>query len=84
VVLEDVSVTEPVAEEFTVTLPKLRAEALSVNCVCACRPGFADAVLADVPNRQAASQCKEKNPTSSAEPGDSCQKQRARANLSGD
>jgi len=49
-VLEDVSVTEPVAEEFTVTLPKLRAEALSVNCVCACRPGFADAVLADVPN----------------------------------
>jgi hypothetical protein len=47
---DDVSVTERVAEEFTVTLPKLRVEALSVNCVCACRPGFADALLADVPN----------------------------------
>jgi hypothetical protein len=47
---DDTSVTEPVAEEFTVTLPKLRAEALSVNCVCACRPGFADALLADITN----------------------------------
>lgn len=47
---DDVSVTEPVAEEFTVTLPKLRAEVLSVNCVCACRPDFADAPLADVTN----------------------------------
>jgi hypothetical protein len=47
---DDTSVTEPVAEEFIVTLPKLRAEALSVNCVCACRPGFADALLADITN----------------------------------
>jgi hypothetical protein len=47
---DDVSVTEAVAEEFTVTLPKSSAEALSVNCVCACRPGFADALLADVTN----------------------------------
>jgi hypothetical protein len=47
---DDVSVTEPVAEEFTVTLPKLRAEALSVNCGCPCRPCFADALLADVTN----------------------------------
>jgi hypothetical protein len=48
---DDVSVTERVAGEFTFTLPKLRVEALSVNCGCAgcvCRPGFADAVLAVV------------------------------------
>src|SRR5271155_268095 len=29
---DDVSVTEAFADEFTVTLPKLRVEALSVNC----------------------------------------------------
>jgi hypothetical protein len=48
---DDVSVTEPVAEEFTGTLPKLRVEALSVNCglgAAVCRPCFADALLADV------------------------------------
>jgi hypothetical protein len=44
---DDVSVTEPVAEEFTVTLPKLRVEPLIVrmrDCLC-----FADA-LVDVTN----------------------------------
>ena len=47
---DDVSVSEPVAAEFTVTLPKLRDEALSVNCGCWCRPGFADALLTDGTN----------------------------------
>ncbi len=47
---DDVSVSEPVAAEFTVTLPKLRAEALSVNFGCRWRPGFADALVADVTN----------------------------------
>ena len=46
---DDVSVTEAVAEEFTVTLPKLRAEALSVNCG-RCRLGRADALLTDITN----------------------------------
>lgn len=44
---DEVSVTEAVAAEFTVTVPKLRAEALNVNCGCRCRPGFAKAMLAD-------------------------------------
>jgi hypothetical protein len=47
---DDVSVTEPVAEEFTVTLPKLRAEALSVNSDRRSRPCFANALLADTAN----------------------------------
>jgi hypothetical protein len=47
---EDVSVTEPVAAEFTVTLPKLRVEVLSVNFGCRCRLGLADALVADVTN----------------------------------
>jgi hypothetical protein len=42
---EDVSVTEAVAAELTVTLPKLRAEALSVNFGCR---GRADALLGEV------------------------------------
>jgi hypothetical protein len=46
---DDVRVTEPVAEEFTVTLPKLRAEVLSVNSGCR-RLSFADALLADATN----------------------------------
>jgi hypothetical protein len=44
---DDVSVTEPVAEEFTVTLPKLRVEALNVRLRDSFR--FADAP-ADVTN----------------------------------
>jgi hypothetical protein len=47
---EDVSVTEPVAAEFTVTLPKLRVEALSVNFGCRGRLCFADALLEDGTN----------------------------------
>jgi hypothetical protein len=47
---DDVSVTEPVVAEFTVTLPKLTAEALSVNFGCRCRPGFADALPGNVTN----------------------------------
>jgi hypothetical protein len=47
---EEVRVTEPVAAEFTVTLPKLRAEELSVNFGCRCRPCAADAVLGDAIN----------------------------------
>jgi hypothetical protein len=47
---DEVSVTEPVAAEFTVTLPKLRDEALSVNFGCRCRPCLADALLGDVTN----------------------------------
>jgi hypothetical protein len=46
---DEVSVSEAVAAEFTVTLPKLRAEALNVNCDCRCRPGFATAMLTDDP-----------------------------------
>ncbi len=47
---DDVSVTEPVAEESTVTLPKLRAEALSVNSGRRSRPCLANALLAEVTN----------------------------------
>ena len=46
---DDVRVTEPVAEEPTVTLPKLRVEALSVNSG-RCRLCLADTLLADVRN----------------------------------
>jgi hypothetical protein len=47
---EEVRVNDCADEEFTVTLPKLRAEALSVNFGCRCRPGFADALVSDVTN----------------------------------
>jgi hypothetical protein len=47
---DEVKVTEAVAAEFTVRLPKLRAEALNVNCGSRCRPGFAKAMLADDTN----------------------------------
>jgi hypothetical protein len=47
---DDVSVTEPVAEEFTVTLPKLRADALSVNSGRRSRPCLANALLVDTAN----------------------------------
>jgi len=47
---DDVSVTEPVAGEFTVTLPKLRVEALSVNSGRRSRPCLANALLAEVKN----------------------------------
>jgi hypothetical protein len=47
---EDVSLIEPVAVELTATLPKLRAEALSVNFGCRCRLGLAAALVADGPN----------------------------------
>jgi hypothetical protein len=47
---DDVSVTEPVAAEFTVTLPKLRDEALRVNFGCRCRGCLADALPGDITN----------------------------------
>jgi hypothetical protein len=47
---DDVSLTEAFAEEFTITLPKLRVEALSVNCGRRPRLCFAEALLADVTN----------------------------------
>jgi len=46
---DDVSVTEPVAEEFTVTLPRLRVEALTVNCGFAATPVALNATAAVLP-----------------------------------
>src|SRR4029077_11284340 len=45
----ELSVNDWVAVELTFTLPKLRAEALNVNCGC-CRPDFGDALMADGTN----------------------------------
>jgi hypothetical protein len=45
---DDVRVTEPVAEEFTVTLPKLIVEALSVSWRCLSRNCFAEALVGKV------------------------------------